>query len=78
MLQTQTRAPGDTKALEPELYLFIEGDLVVGRIEADCCDCAWKQGHPRWPRATMAMTFSLKDIAGFNGICILWRNRVLS
>lgn len=75
MLQTQTRAPGDLSSKEMDNYLFIEGDIVVGRVEADCCECAWKEGHSRWPRALMALTWSLGELAQFSGICIRWKNR---
>lgn len=36
-------------------FLFVEGDEVVGRVEADCRVCAWNEGHPKWPKAQIAL-----------------------
>lgn len=36
-------------------YLFYEGQSIVYRLSADCFICAWKDGHPRWPNATLAV-----------------------
>lgn len=41
-------------------YLFYEGYAIVYRIVADCFVCAWKDGHPRFPRALMAVTFAME------------------
>ena len=54
MLQTKARRPGESQGGPDVEFLFIIGDAVVGRITADCCNCAWNQGHPRWPTAVMA------------------------
>lgn len=55
-MQTQTKPqkPGETGSSREINFLFIEGDRVVGHITADCCNCAWNDGHPRWPGAGMA------------------------
>ena len=41
-------------------YLFYEGDTIVYRCTADCFVCAWKDGHPRFPKALMAVAFIME------------------
>ena len=42
-----------------EEYIFYQGlhdgSAIVGKVSADCWVCAWKQGHPQWPFAGMAV-----------------------
>ena len=53
-LQTKQQRPGETTPPPDMEFLFIEGDRVVGCVTADCANCAWNEGHPRWPLAVMA------------------------
>ena len=55
MLQTQPVKPGDGTARKSSDFLFYEGIIVVGHITADCCVCAWNEGHLKWPKADMAV-----------------------
>ena len=36
-------------------YLFFVGFVIVGRANADCWVCAWKEGFSRWPDCRMAV-----------------------
>lgn len=53
-------ALADTRIVGPRdlpnhLYLFIQGDFIVGRLEADCSVCAWRTGQQRWSGSKMAI-----------------------
>ena len=47
---------GPAGAAKETEFMFIIGDSIIGRVVADCCNCAWRTGHPRWPAAEMAHT----------------------
>lgn len=51
--ETQEMGP-DTLDHQAE-FIFIQGTMVVGTVVADCAVCAWKEGHPSWPAARMAV-----------------------
>lgn len=51
---------GDTGADREDDYLFYEGDTIVYHCTADCFVCAWKDGHPRFAKALMAVTFAME------------------
>lgn len=53
LAETKVMGPG-TSDHEAE-FIFIQGTTVVGSVVADCGVCAWKQGHPCWPTARMAV-----------------------
>ena len=62
---------------DPDIWLFISGDQVVGRVSADCCVCAWKDGSKRWPGTQMAMTWTSSETKYFEGeICLRRQNQM--
>ena len=58
-LERPIRCDGSESDREDD-YLFYEGDSIVYRCTADCFVCGWKDGHPRFPRALMAVTFLME------------------
>ena len=62
---------------DPDIWLFISGDQVVGRVSADCCVCAWKDGSKRWPGTQMAMTWTANETRYLEGeICLRRQNQM--
>lgn len=75
MPQTKPRIPGEAHTDQDQEFMFILGDRVVGRVTADCANCAWNQGHPRWPAARLAF---YNDVPGSSGLLPLTCIRVLN
>ena len=55
-----------------EQFLFYLNDTIVGWVNADCCVCAWRDGHLRWPIASMAVTLDGGTLTG--EMCIVAAN----
>lgn len=47
---------GDAEGDHEDDYLFYIESAIVGRVSTDCYVCAWKEGHPRWREAKMAIS----------------------
>lgn len=60
---------GEEGTDEDKEYLFYEGDSIVFRVSADCYVCAWKDGHPRFSRAQMAVALELDPNDMSRGEC---------
>jgi hypothetical protein len=75
MLKTNESISSTVRAPKKDQYLFVRGDVVVGRLWADCCVCAWKDGKQKWPGAEMAMTWTLQECADLEAsMCIQQMN----
>lgn len=70
-VQTLPRSTYPDKQGDPIDFIFIDRDVVMGHVQADCCVCGWDEGSKKWPGTVMA---SLSP-SGLNGeMCILKQN----
>lgn len=67
---------GEFASLKWELmkFTFIYENFVCGEVIADCAQCAWNEGHPRWPDAEMFLLAATDMEDG--GMCISQENRI--
>ena len=64
-MMTQTDKPHVRSGTGPTNYIFLKNDFVVGRLEADCCVCAWKEGSVKFPGSEMVMPWTAAQLQGF-------------
>ncbi len=68
--QVKDAYPAGHELHKDSQWIFIEQLKVIGTVDADCCVCAWREGHTKYPNAVMAgLTYPVEG----NDPCVWWK-----